>query len=79
MAYQFIEDFDSPNYGKYYVGETNQNHPEEILIHWWGLMGQAFMTPVNWLCNPKSGASAHLVAEAGRVACIVSYGNVAWH
>ena len=32
MAYQFIEDFDSPNYGKYFVGETNQNHPEEILV-----------------------------------------------
>ncbi len=79
MAYQFIESYDSPNFGKYFVGETNQNHPEEILIHWWGLLGQAFMTPVNWLCNPKSGASAHLVAEAGRAACIVSYNNVAWH
>lgn len=79
MAYQFIEDFDSPNYGKYYVGETNQNHPEYICIHHWGVMGQSFMGVVNWLCNPKSGSSAHLVAEAGRVACIVSYLNVAWH
>lgn len=79
MAYQFIEDFDSPNYGKYYVGETNQNHPEYICIHHWGMMGQSFMGVVNWLCNPKAGSSAHLVAEAGRVACIVSYLNVAWH
>lgn len=79
MAYQFIEDFDSPNYGKYFVGETNQNHPEYICIHHWGAMGQSFMGVVNWLCNPKAGSSAHLVAEAGRVACIVSYPNVAWH
>ena len=79
MAYQFIEDFDSPNFGKYYVGETNQNHPEYICIHHWGMMGQSFMGVVNWLCNPKAGSSAHLVAEAGRVACIVSYLNVAWH
>lgn len=79
MAYQFIEDFDSPNFGKYYVGETNQNHPEYICIHHWGMMGQSFMGVVNWLCNPKAGSSAHLVAEAGRVACIVSYPNVAWH
>ena len=79
MAYQFIENFDSPNFGKYYVGETNQNHPEYIVIHHWGAMGQSFMGVVNWLCNPKSGSSAHLVAEAGRVACIVSYPNVAWH
>ena len=79
MVYQFIENFDSPNFGKYYVGETNQNHPEYIVIHHWGAMGQSFMGVVNWLCNPKSGSSAHLVAEAGRVACIVSYPNVAWH
>lgn len=79
MAYQFIESYDSPNYGKYLVGETNQNHPEYICIHHWGAMGQSFMGVVNWLCNPKAGSSAHLVAEAGRVACIVSYGNVAWH
>lgn len=79
MAYQFIEDFDSPNFGKYFVGETNQNHPEYICIHHWGMMGQSFMGVVNWLCNPKAGSSAHLVAEAGRVACIVSYLNVAWH
>nr|DAP61122.1 MAG TPA: N-acetylmuramoyl-L-alanine amidase [Caudoviricetes sp.] len=79
MAYQFIEDFNSPNFGKYFVGETNQNHPEYICIHHWGMMGQSFMGVVNWLCNPKAGSSAHLVAEAGRVACIVSYLNVAWH
>ena len=79
MAYQFIENFDSPNFGKYYVGETNQNHPEYICIHHWGVDGQSFMGVVNWLCNPKAGSSAHLVIEAGRVACIVSYPNVAWH
>lgn len=79
MAYQFIEDFDSPNYGKYYVGETNQNVPEYICIHHWGADGQSFMGVVNWLCNPKAGSSAHLVIEAGRVACIVSFPNVAWH
>lgn len=50
-----------------------------ITIHHWGIRGQAFFGVVNFLCRKGGKTSAHYVAEAGRVACIVAPKNAAWH
>lgn len=55
---------------------------EAITIHWWGdPVGQTFEGIVDWFCNPNSSVttSAHYVASAGQVACIVSPDDAAWH
>ena len=74
-SYQYLTQYDSPNYtpGRPY------GNISFIVIHHWGVDGQAFMTPVNHLCSRNSGTSAHYVATAGKVACIVAPGNIAWH
>ena len=84
MSYEYITKYDSPNYGYPSTSPLSErtvgnNKPEEIVIHHWGEDGQTFQGVVNWLCNPKSGVSAHYVAEAGKVACIVDCKNPAWH
>lgn len=84
MSYEYITEYNSPNYGYPSTVPVNQrtvgnNNPAEIVIHHWGIDGQKFENVVRWLCNPKAGASAHYVAEAGRVACIVDCKNPAWH
>lgn len=53
---------------------------EEIFIHHWGERGQTHDGVVNFFCSTGPGAtSAHFVASAGRVNCIVSPPDVAWH
>ncbi|SFE14051.1 N-acetylmuramoyl-L-alanine amidase [Peptostreptococcaceae bacterium pGA-8] len=78
MAYEFITTHDSLNFG-YPRGTKGQNKPKEIIIHHWGADGASFWGVVNWLCRKGGGSSAHLVVEAGRVACLVDYANAAWH
>ena len=48
-----------------------------ITIHWWGDTTD-FMTVINTFCNGGKQTSAHYVAEAGRVACVVSPWDAAW-
>lgn len=84
MSYEYITKYNSPNYGYPSTAPLSQravgnNKPKEIVIHHWGEEGQKFENVVNWLCNPKAGASAHYVVEAGKVACIVDCKNPAWH
>ena len=50
-----------------------------ITIHHWGIRGQSFFGVVKFLCRKGGNTSAHYVAEAGRVACIVAPKNAAWH
>lgn len=51
-----------------------------IAIHWWGNpVGQLFMMIIRWFCGGGAPTSAHYVAEALRVACLVSPENIAWH
>lgn len=52
-----------------------------IAIHHWGAMGQSHDWVVDWFCNPAKGAqtSAHFVVSGGRVHCIVSPSDTAWH
>lgn len=53
---------------------------ESITIHHWGLPGQTHQGVVDFFCTTGPGeTSAHFVASAGRVDCIVSPMDVAWH
>ena len=54
---------------------------KDVVIHHWGLDGQTHDGVVDWFCNPAKGAqtSAHFVVSGGRVHCIVSPADTAWH
>lgn len=77
MAYKWIEQYDSPNFG-YPRGRTGQNKPVEIIIHHWGIDGQSFDSVCSWLCRERAMSGAHLVVEDGRVACLIPYNCAAW-
>lgn len=76
MSYENITKYDSPNYtsGRPYGIKF-------IVIHWWGDPNThpTFEGVIKTLCSPSRGASAHYVAEAGRVACIVDPDDRAWN
>lgn len=76
MSYQDITQYNSPNYtsGRPYGIKF-------IVIHWWNApeTHPTFEGTISTLCNPSRGASAHYIAEAGRVACIVDPDDRAWH
>ena len=76
MAYQDITNHNSPNYTS---GRPYGIH--YIVIHWWDDPSKhpTFEGTISTLCNPNRGASAHYIAEAGRVACIVDPDDRAWH
>lgn len=78
MAYEYITEYDSPNFG-YPDGTRGQNVPTQIVIHHWGSDESTFSGTVGWLCNPSSNVSAHFVVEAGRSACLVNWNDAAWH
>lgn len=78
MAYKYITEYDSPNFG-YPDGTHGQNKPKQIVIHHWGSDDSTFDGVVSWLCNPKSQVSAHFVVEAGRSACLVNWNDAGWH
>lgn len=50
-----------------------------IAIHHWGNRGQSFDAVRDYLCTNNVPTSAHFVAQAGLVACIVSPLDIAWH
>ena len=62
----------SPNYSQ------RQSKITHIILH---NTAGSFWGAVSWLCNPASGASAHLVIprDGGRVAALVNEKNAAWH
>lgn len=79
MAYNYITQYDSPNY----TAGRQGNNISSITIHWWGDPNQnpSFEGVTAWLCNPASQVSAHYVVTGTdrRVACIVDPSNIAWH
>ena len=83
MAYEYITRYDSPNYGhsgkRGNAGRAGGKKPSFIVVHHWGIDGQKFETPLNWLCRKGGDSSAHYIVEAGKVACIVAPNNQAWH
>ncbi|MGZ4659703.1 MAG: peptidoglycan recognition protein family protein [Arthrobacter sp.] len=52
---------------------------EEIVIHHWGALGQSHDDVVKFFVSGPGATSAHFVVSAGRVTCLVSPENVAWH
>lgn len=50
-----------------------------VTIHHWGNDGQKFNDVANYLSRSGGNTSAHFVVEAGRVACLISPENAAWH
>lgn len=82
--YQYLTQFDSPNYTA--QGSVPAVYGQTRLIagytyHWWGdpSAQPTFDGIVSWLCRPNGNTSAHYVVEDGRVACIVSPFDAAWH
>ena len=74
MTCHYIVAYSSPN--------KSNGRPygiESITIHHWGATGQKFMNVVKYLCREGGNTSAHYVAEAGQVACIVDPDDRAWH
>jgi hypothetical protein len=52
---------------------------ESITIHWWGAYGQTHEGVVNFFVNGPGQTSAHFVASEGKVHCLVSPLDAAWH
>lgn len=77
MAYQYLTQYDSPNFS---VGRP-AGAPNVIVVHYWDDPAKkpSFMGVVNWLCRKGGNSSAHYIAEAGKVACIVAPKDRAWH
>jgi hypothetical protein len=84
MTYQTINNYNSPNFtpsAQVAAVFGFIRSIDWITIHHWGdpLQNPTFEGVVAWLCNTRSGVSAHDVVEAARVAVIVDYYNAAWH
>lgn len=47
--------------------DVREKHITEIVLHHWGKKGQKIGNVVSWLCNQKSGVSAHYVVKKGVV------------
>lgn len=52
-----------------------------VTVHHWGdpAWGQKFNTVADYLSRAGGDTSAHFVVEAGRVACLISPDDAAWH
>lgn len=74
--YQYLTDKDALQW----TAGRQGNSIVEIVIHHWGARGQTFDSVMRWFCtNPACSTSAHYVVEAGKVACIVSPYDTAYH
>lgn len=52
---------------------------EGIVIHHWGVTGQRHEDVVDFFVNGPGATSAHFVASAGKLTCLVSPPDAAWH
>ena len=77
MSYTFETHLDSPNFWHGRQGRSI----DWIVIHWWGDPNTrpSHDGVVAHLMNPQSEVSAHYVASAGRVTCLVDPNDTAWH
>ena len=76
MGYEYITKYDAACYtpGRPYGINA-------ITIHWWddpSVRRPSFDTVINLFVSGSRKTSAHYVAEAGRVACLVAPGDRAW-
>lgn len=86
MAYNYITNYDSPNFTPAAQAKSVFGYPRSIqgiTIHHWGDPNQnpQFTSVRDYLCRSNGNTSAHYVATGtGRqVACIVAPQDVAWH
>lgn len=91
MSYQFLTQYDSPNYTpqslvpSVWIGQYRKlyaNEGAKIAIHWWGdpNTNPSFEGVISTLMNPNRGASAHFIATGTgrRVACLVNMPDASW-
>lgn len=85
MSYQYITQYNSPNYTPESQARATWGRPRTIEIvaqHWWGdpNTNPTFEGVIATLCNPSRQASAHFVATGTgrRVACLVDLNNASW-
>lgn len=81
---QYITKYNSPNYTKQSDAlrlYRTKRVVTGITVHHWGdpALAPTFDGVVGWLCDKRSGVSAHLVVEAGRAAWLVDAQDIAWH
>ena len=85
MSYQELNQFNSPNFTRgadaNSVWGLGARVVKSITIHWWGDPANkpTFENTINYLCRTGGNTSAHVIAEAGRVAWIVNGFDCAWH
>ena len=75
MTYQDITHYNATSYT---AATRSAVDIDGIVIHHWGVDGQDFDAVCRFF-ESGPGTSAHYVAEDGRVACIVSPKDIAWH
>lgn len=85
MSFQFITQYDSPNYTPANQARSVWGVDRNIIhidIHWWDAPenNPSFEGTIATLCNPSRGASANFVATGTgrRVACLVSPDDNSW-
>lgn len=85
MSYNFLTQYNSPNYTPANQVQAGWGRPRTIeveAIHWWGdpNTNPSFEGVIATLCNPSRQASAHFVATGTgrRVACLVDLENASW-
>ena len=77
VSYNFITQYDSPNYGGF--GTQIALPAKRAVLHWWGNpSGQNPQGIIAWLCSAASQVSAHAVVWKGNVACLVNYDEPSW-
>lgn len=74
----------SPNFTPGSQSTATYGMPRKIkgvTVHHWGLpeWNQKFGGVADYLSRPNGDTSAHFVVEDGRVACLVSPDDIAWH
>lgn len=74
MSYRFETSHNAAHYSR---GRDGQRI-EFIVIHHWGADGQTHDNVVRFF-ETTAQTSAHFVASAGRVSCLVDCSNTAWH
>lgn len=86
MAYEYQTQFNSPNFTAAKDARAvfgMDRVIEGYTLHWWGdpSTNPSYEGVRDYLCRPNGNTSAHIVVTGTgrRAACIVNYGDVAWH
>ncbi len=59
-------------------GEFKNNLPDTIILHY--TAGYSLQSSAEWLCNPKSKASAHvIIGKSGNIIQLAPFNFITWH